>query len=143
MKKMEELKEMLCEELEKITKKGELSAGSLDVIDKLTHSIKSIDTIIAMEDAGYSNDYSYGYSREDRYMMDGDNRGNSNARGRKRDSMGRYSRDNSYRDSYNRGGYSREDEMESLKMDLHEMLEEAKSEDQRRMIRNWIKQVEE
>lgn len=83
------------------------------------------------------------YSREDRYMMDGDNRGNSNARGRKRDSMGRYSRDNSCRGSYNRGGYSREDEMESLKMDLHEMLEEAKSEDQRRMIRNWIKQVEE
>lgn len=143
MKKMEELKEMLCEELEKITKKGELSAGSLDVIDKLTHSIKSIDTIIAMEDAGYSNEYSYNYSREDRYMMDGGDRGNSNARGRKRDSMGRYSRDNSYRGPYNRGGYSREDEMESLKMDLHEMLEEAKSEDQRRMIRNWIKQVEE
>ena len=143
MKKMEELKEMLCEELEKITKKGELSAGSLDVIDKLTHSIKSIDTIMAMEDAGYSNEYSYNYSREDRYMMDGGDRGNSNARGRKRDSMGRYSRDNSYRGSYNRGGYSREDEMESLKMDLHEMLEEAKSEEQRRMIRNWIKQVEE
>lgn len=143
MKKMEELKEMLCEELEKITKKGELSAGSLDVIDKLTHSIKSIDTIMAMEDAGYSNEYSYNYSREDRYMMDGGDRGNSNARGRKRDSMGRYSRDNSYRGSYNRGGYSREDEMESLKMDLHEMLEDAKSEDQRRMIRNWIKQVEE
>lgn len=143
MRKMKELKDMLCEELDKITKKGELSAGSLDVIDKLTHSIKSIDTIIAMEDAGYSNEYSYNYSREDRYMMDGGDRGNSNARGRKRDSMGRYSRDNSYRGSYNRGGYSREDEMESLKMDLHEMLEDAKSEDQRRMIRNWIKQVEE
>ena len=47
MHKMEELKEMLCEELDKITKKGELSAGSLDVVDKLTHSIKSIDTKIS------------------------------------------------------------------------------------------------
>lgn len=131
MRKMEELKDMLCEELDKITKKGELSAGSLDVIDKLTHSIKSIDTIIAMEDAGYSN--------EDRYMMDG---GNSNARGRKRDSMGRYSRGNSYRGSYDRRGYSREDEMENLKMDLHEMLEGAKSEEHRMMIRKWIQQVE-
>jgi hypothetical protein len=85
MAKMEELREMLCEELDKITKKGELSAGSLDVVDKLTHSIKSIDTIIAMEDAGYSSDdYSI--------------RGNSYARGRgsnaRRDSMGRYSSDN-------------------------------------------------
>lgn len=143
MKKMEELKDMLCEELEKITKKGELSAGSLDVIDKLTHSIKSIDTIMAMEDAGYSNEYSYNYSRENRYMMDGGDRGNSNARGRKRDSMGRYSRDNSYRDSSYRRGYSRDDEMEDLKMNLHEMLEDAKSEDERKMIRKWISQVEE
>lgn len=141
MKKMEELKDMLCEELDKITKKGELSAGSLDVIDKLTHSIKSIDTIMAMEDAGYSNDYSYEYSREGIYT-DGRNtrgRGNSNARGRRRDSMGRYSSDDEYT---MRGGYSRNHEMESIKSDLHEMLEEAQSEEQRRMIRNWINQVE-
>lgn len=144
MKKMEELRDMLCEELEKISKKGELSAGSLDVIDKLTHSIKSIDTIMAMEDAGYSNDYSYEYSREGRYVnMDGGNRGNSNARGRKRDSMGRYSRNDGYSMRGGMGNYSREDEMEDLKMDLHEMLEEAKSEEQRRMIRKWISQVEE
>ena len=69
MAKYKELKEMLCEELDTITRKGELSPGSLEIIDKLTHSIKSLDTIIAMEDAGYS-----GY----------------NAR---RDNMGRYSRD--------------------------------------------------
>lgn len=58
MHKMEELKEMLCEELDKITKKGELSAGSLDVIDKLTHSIKSIATIIAMDEAQGYDGYS-------------------------------------------------------------------------------------
>lgn len=78
MHAMEELRGMLCEELEKITHQGELSAGSLEAVDKLTHSIKSIDTITAMEDAGYSNDWY-------------DN-GNSYARGRRRDSMGRYSR---------------------------------------------------
>ena len=58
-----ELKEMLRDELDKVVKKGELTSGSLDVIDKITHSIKSIETIMAMN--GYSN---------------------------KRDSMGRYSR---------------------------------------------------
>ena len=55
MHKMEELRDMLCDELDEVMKKGELSAGSLDVVDKLTHSIKSIDTILAMEEAGYSN----------------------------------------------------------------------------------------
>ena len=65
MHKMEELKEMLVAELEKLTKKGGLSAGSLDAVDKLTHSIKSIDTILAME--GYSgDDYSYRRERDNR-----------------------------------------------------------------------------
>ena len=137
MRKMEELREMLCEELDKITKKGELSAGSLDVIDKLTHSIKSIDTIIAMEES--ESGYSYEYSR----ARDGRRGGNSNAQGRRRDSMGRYSRDNEYdMRGGNSNGYSRDDEMHNLKSDLHEMLENAESEEQRRMIRNWIKQVE-
>ena len=136
MRKMEELKDMLCEELDKITKKGELSAGSLDVIDKLTHSIKSIDTIMAMEDAEGEYSYEYSGARGGR-----GNRGNSNAR--RRDSMGRYSRDDRYdMRGGNSDGYSRDGEMESLKADLHEMLEDAQSEEQRRMIRNWIKQVE-
>jgi hypothetical protein len=126
---MEELREMLCEELDKITKKGELSAGSLDVVDKLTHSIKSIDTIIAMEDAGYSG--------ED-YSM----RGNSYARGRgrnaKRDSMGRYSSDNY---SMRGGRYSYDDEMADLREQLEDMEHMAKDEESKRMIRQWKMQL--
>lgn len=131
MAKMEELREMLCEELDKITKKGELSAGSLDVIDKLTHSIKSIDTIIAMEDAGYSGGgYSYARGR------------GSNAR---RDSMGRYSSDNySMRDgrSGERGrNYSYDDEMNNLREQLEDMERMAKDEESKRMIRQWKMQL--
>lgn len=139
MHEMYKLKDMLCEELEKITKKGELSAGSLDAVDKLTHSIKSIDTIIAMDE----------YSEDDGMMYDnsyarGGRGGNSNARGRKRDSMGRYSRNNSYRGSYgDNGGYSREEEMDNLKMALQGLLEGAENEEERKMIRKWIKQVAE
>jgi hypothetical protein len=137
---MYELKEMLCDELAKITKKGELSAGSLDAVDKLTHSIKSIDTIIAMDE--YSEDD--GMSYEDSYARGGNrgggNRGRSNASGVRRDSMGRYSRDGSYRGSYR--GYSRDEEMEELKMGLQELLEDASSEEERKMIRKWLKQVE-
>ena len=137
MQKMEELRSMLCDELDKITKKGELSAGSLDVVDKLTHSIKSIDTIMAMEDAGYSNESGYSYAR---------GRG-SNAR---RDSMGRYSNrdrggsydDNSYgRGSYERG-YSRNDAREELAMELREIKKDTKDPEVSRMIDHWMKQLE-
>lgn len=133
MHKMYELREMLCEELDKITKKGELSAGSLDVVDKLTHSIKSIDTIIAMEDAGYSSDD---------YSM----RGNSYARGRgsnaRRDSMGRYSSDNySMRGGRSGERYSYDDEMNNLREQLEDMERMAKDEESKRMIRQWKMQL--
>ena len=145
MHKLEELREMLMEELNDCVKKGdELSTQSLDVIDKLTHSVKSIDTIIAMEEAGYSNDY-------------------SNARGRgryaKRDSMGRYARRGSYEDSYdssyddmsygrdysrrNRDGrYSREDAKDELMNELRGLQMDAKDDESRHMIKEWIKQLE-
>ena len=150
MQNMEELRDMLCEELDKITKKGELSAGSLDIVDKLTHSIKSIDTIMAMDDAGYSNAGGYSYAR---------GRG-SNA---KRDSMGRYSSRNMYDggsydggsyegDSYGgysarRGGmsnrgYSRDEAMDDLRGHLHQMKDMVHDDESKRMIDKWLRQVE-
>ena len=95
MKSMEELRDMLCDELDNIAEQGEITTGSLEIIDKLTHSIKSIDTIMAMEESGYSNER--GYSRYSGYD-DGYSRRGSYARGRgrnaRRDSMGRYSNRN-------------------------------------------------
>ena len=80
-----DLKDMLCDELQEFAKKGELSAGDLEAVDKITHSIKSLVTIIAMEDGGYSND---GYDHGSSYGYD---RGYSGRRYSNRDSMGRYS----------------------------------------------------
>lgn len=41
---------------------GKLTNGDVDYIDKLTHSLKSIETVIAMKEGGYSNgDMSYRY----------------------------------------------------------------------------------
>ncbi len=155
MHKLEELREMLMEELEKCSDKGELSAGSLEVIDKLAHAIKSIDTIMAMEEGGYSNEY-------------------SNARGRgrnaRRDSMGRYSRgggsyrggsyDDSYDDmsyeynggsnvrgggrgGYSRRGYSRDDAKMELAKELREIAMDTEDSEVKQMLHKWIKQVEE
>ena len=144
MHKLNELRDMLMEELEKCSSKGELSAGSLEVIDKLAHAIKSIDTIMAMEDAGYSNDEGYSMAR---------------GRGRyaKRDSMGRYSSRGAYNGSYDdnmayedRGrrsygygrGYSRDEAKEHLAKELRELAMDTTDEGSKQMIHKWIKQVE-
>lgn len=98
MKYIEDLKEMLCDELDKIASKGELTAGSLDTVQKLTHSLKSIETIMAMEGYGDSyDDMSYDGSYER-----GGNRGGGRSNRRGRDSMGRYTSR-----SYGRNGRSR------------------------------------
>lgn len=146
MHNMEELKEMLCEELEKITKKGELSAGGLDVVDKLTHSIKSIDTIMAMEESGYSNESGYSYARGRGSNARRDSRGRYSSRGGSYDDGGRSYEymDGSYaggRGGYNRG-YSREDAKEELAMELKELKMEAKDPETAQMIGKWLKQLE-
>ena len=129
-----ELKDMLHDELSDITKKGELSAGSLDTVDKLLNSIKNACKIIMYEE--YSED---GYSYAD---ADGMTSGYSNARGRtaNRDSRGRYSR---ARGRYSRNsGYSYgDDKMEKIEI-LHEMKDEAQSEDERRTIDKIIRRME-
>ena len=93
MEYMHELKDKLCDELEEIARKGELGAGDLEIIHKLTDTIKNLDKIGMLED---------GYSQAGDWEIEGRayNRGNSYAR-RKRDSMGRYSRDGRMM----RGGY--------------------------------------
>lgn len=106
MKAMHELKDMLCRELDKISEQGELSAGSLETAHKLTDTIKNIDKIMMLEeDGGYSErGEMMPYSQRHGYSRDGDweargrfghsyDDGGSSYRNNRRDSMGRYSRD--------------------------------------------------
>lgn len=127
-KHMETLKDLLCDELDRIASKGELTAGSLDTIDKLTHSIKSIETILAMKEAGYS--YNDGMSY--------DQRGYSGARRNPpRNAIGQYK-------SYDRGnrGYSRDDGKEWMIEQLEDMMEEAQDHKVREAIKKAIHQIE-
>ncbi len=83
------LKEMLCEELEEYGRKGEMTPGTLEVIDKLAHAVKNLDKIIETADEEYSgDDMAYRGSYRGRSYRNYD--GGSYAR--RRDSMGRYSR---------------------------------------------------
>lgn len=145
MRAMHDLKDMLCKEIDKIAKKGELSAGSLETVHKLTDTVKNIDKIMMLEDGddGYSE------------------------RGRRRDSMGRYSRDggmmggwearggyghayNEGGSSYDRGGgygdmrggrgYSRDDGKDKMLHELGEMMEDA-DEHQRRILERAMQEI--
>lgn len=118
---LDRLRDMLMREVEKIAEKNDLNDNTLIQVDKLTHSIKSIDTILAMQDAGYSEDYG-GSSYARRYA--------------RRDSRGRYSREDGYA---RRGGYySREDGKEEMMHQLREMMENAPDEITRQSIQRTM-----
>lgn len=84
---MHKLYEYVCDELKELEKKADkgLSAADLEYADKLTELKKNILKIEMLEDEGYSAEY-----RDDTghaYRYDG-----RSYAGRRRDSMGRYSR---------------------------------------------------
>ena len=125
MKELHELKDMLCDELKEYGKK-DLTAGSLDVIDKLSHALKSIETIIAMEEA--DDEYSGTY-RMPRYYRDSYERNGRSYR--KRDSMGRYSREDGYSGA-----------MEDMADQLRSLMKDAPDESLKKDIRRILEKVE-
>ena len=124
MHELYELKDMLIDELKQYGDKKDMSSGSLEVVDKLSHAIKNICKIIE-------------HCEEEQYSM-ADERGrtyytrNSYARGRgrnaRRDSMGRYS-----------GNYS---ETGDLVNELHELMENSPDERTRQEFQRFIKKIE-
>lgn len=153
-KELHELCETIKEEIAEANKKiknagGKLSAGDVEYIDKLTHSLKSIKAVLSMmedeEGDEYSSRYPMSYRgrsyrggsyRYDDGMMDGEGRSYArDGRGRgsnaKRDSMGRYS---SRMDGYSRHG----DAVESLR----EAMESAPDDRTRMEIQRLIEKME-
>ena len=129
MQELYELKEVLLGELEEYGSK-EMTAGSLDVVDKLTHTIKNLDKIIEKcEDDEYSNEgrgsYARGGSRRS-YGRRSYADGMSSAR--RRDSRGRYSRD-----------YSGD---EALIFELQELMQDAPDERTKKEFQKFIKKIE-
>lgn len=109
MKSMYDLRDMLCKELDEISRKGELGAGDLDIVHKLASTIKNLDKIEMMENDGYSERYSRGGDWE-------------------ADMRGTYGRGSSYArrgTHYVRGHYSRADNMEHLREQINDMMRET------------------
>ena len=151
---MHDLKDLLCAELEDYAengkKSGKMSMGDLDSIHKLTDTVKNILKIDMLdEESGYSEDVRYmgegriyGTSYDDEVRRGG---GYSYARGRgryaKRDSMGRYSRDDGYMRRDGRGmrdGYSRDDGKAYMMEQLEDMMEDAEKPAEKEALRRCM-----
>lgn len=134
---MYELKDKLCKELDEIARKPEMGAGDLEIIHKLTDTIKNLDKIEMLEDDG-------GYSQAGDREIEGlaYNRGNSYAR-RKRDSMGRYSRDGRMMRSGYRDGrmYSRAEAKDDIMEKIEDMMDDADPKE-KEILRRAMDQLE-
>ena len=86
MEKLHKIKDMLVQELEEFARKESIESYDLDMIHKLTDTIKNIDKIDMLEDGGHSGIRERGMPRTYEYDDDYSMR-------RRRDSRGRYSRD--------------------------------------------------
>lgn len=136
MEELYKLKEMLCSELEEYGRKGEMSAGSLEIVDKLAHAVKNIDKIIECKEDEYSNAYDDGMMRgEDgtpyrggSYRRGGRNQYGSYMRGRRRGGANQYG-------SYAMEGYSRnEDVTEQLRGLMEDVTDPRMKQELQRVV---------
>lgn len=139
MEKLYKIKEALLRELDdsETAKSGELKAGELEAIHRLTDTIKNIDKICMLEE-------------EDRYseaVDDGDyGRGASYANRGKHYVRGHYSRDGGMEDGYSasrrdiRGRYSRDDGRSEM-LDHLEMALDSANEQDREAIKRFMRQL--
>jgi len=147
MKNLHEILEIADRELGSIVQNGKFrsreeihSAYELIDIAKDIYCIWNYEDESDMRGGSYNEGMSYDRDGRSYRVESYERDGYSGARGRnaKRDSMGRYSRDGSYRGSYR--GYSR-DGKEEYKEHLREMMEDAPSEEVRQNIQRMIDQL--
>lgn len=122
----------LSECVEKIRKEnGKLSAGDIEYLDKLTHTLKSIKTVVAMleADGGYSGGYYYESN------TNGGNGGGSSGRGM----SGRRRASRSGRCSNK--GYSREGSAEDFRSELEELMMKAPDDNSRMKIERLMNEM--
>ncbi len=130
MEKLYELRKKLCKQLEEYPDK-DLTSATLDVVDKLTHTIKNLDRIIdKYEEKENGNNYAASYAMPYPMYNDGMNMRGGSYRGRgvRRDTMGRYS-----------GGYSRNGDMI---YELTELMEDAPDERTRMEFQKFIQKMQ-
>lgn len=136
MEHMKKIKHNLMKELKEYAD-VDISTSTLEVIHKITDTIKNIDKICALEskEGGYSERY---------YHDEGSSYGRD--RNARRDPMGRYSRDEGYAEEYEPSHgmgshYSMDDAKGRMMEQLGGMMRSADSE-QRRILEKCMKELD-
>lgn len=150
MEYIEKIKKKLCKELDEYAMKQKLTGGDLDMIWKLTDTVKNLDKIEMLEgesdgysEARGSRSYMHGSSYDDD-MMYSERRGRG--RNARRDSMGRYSSDNgmsyeNYSEERMDRRYSRDDAKDHMMNKLGSMMEDADP-NQREILKDCMRKLE-
>ena len=154
MEHLEKLLDLANNEFASVVKNGKFrSQEEIKAVGELVDMVKDVYCILDMEAEDYGEeDMSYADGMGGMSMRRGGSYrggnyydGNSYARGRgrnaRRDSMGRYSRNENYGGgSYMRGGYSRDED--AYVADLRKSLETAPTEEARQTIQRMIQMAE-
>lgn len=117
MRSMRQLRDKLCEELDEIATKREMGAGDLEIVHKLTDTIKNIDKILMLEESGYS----------------GDDDGMSEAYDRRSSYAGRH---------YVRGHYSRAEASDRVREELRRMMRDTDDDKTRDALRRCVAEMD-
>lgn len=141
MEYMHKIKKMLCKELEEYGEKKSLSSADVEMIHKLTDTVKNLDKISLLEqgDDGYSETYPY-------YMGGSSYAGRGRGRNARRDRIGRYSSDmassyDDYSETRMDRRYSRDDAKDHLLDKMGEMMTSA-DEEQREILKDAMRKIE-
>ena len=158
MRALNELKEMLEDDVRKITKKGDISPDELNNVYKAIDIIKDVETIKAMREHGYSQEGSYEgsynsygsyqnsnrrpYYAYDGGSMDGGNSMGNSMAGNSMNSYARRGRDGDGDGRYSEArGYSRHTDKEQMIQKLEQMMQTAQTEEQRKAIMRCIDEM--
>ena len=144
MEYIEKIKKLLCKELDEYAMKQKISGADLDMIWKLTDTVKNLDKIALLEEdsEGYSEarggrggrSYMGGSSYDDDMMYSERQGRGRNAR---RDRMGRYSSE----DGISYDDYSMDDAKDHLMRELCEKMEGA-SPKEREALKRYMRAIE-
>lgn len=148
MKTIKDFSELLCKQIDKINKKGDITPDELTRMDKAVDIIKDISVICAMEEYGqdpeeemYSSMGYYGRNSRTAtpYVHDPAGRMPYAYSSQGRDSMGRYSSamDNGYSQ-----GYSRDEANHKMRTDLEMKLASASNEEERKAIMKCLRALD-
>ena len=136
MRTIKDFSEVLCKQIDKINKKGDITPDELQRMDKAVDIIKDISVICAMEEYGkdpeeemYSSMGYYG--RNSRTAQPMTRMPMYSSQGR--DSMGRYS---------STMGYSRDGAKQTMRHDLEMKMAGARDEEERQMYMRMMDALE-